>query len=139
MYKMDRNEIDFYEALNIRSKWNMPIDPLIISILSVIAQNKNIIFIKSVGQRKIGYYALAKISNESIRLVKLGRPFLPYAFEANEGKIPVICDIAFDPLFRKEALTALQIFLNSYRIFGVYRRGKLKLYTKTGCFFRKVK
>lgn len=125
---MNRNADLLFDALSIRVKFAAPIAPMCLSSLMTASHYDGIKFLTSPDGRRLGYYVLARVNSETLKIVKKGGAFLSHPYEANEGKIVVIHDVVFDQQFKRDAKKALKLELSQLRFFCVYRRGALRFY-----------
>jgi hypothetical protein len=89
-------------------------------------ENENIFIFKSAMKKPIGYIAWIRVCKETYLMMQKTNRLPSYAYENNEGYLPVIYDVVFLPGWEKYCKEQLAMFIGNNRLIGRIRRNKFR-------------
>jgi len=120
----------FKSVTAIRAQSGLITESQLLTALTNSAWNENIKVFNSPFGTPIAYVAWASVNKESFQWMSKTRQMPPFPYEWNEGKLVIIYDIVFSPLWGKAARKELLRFLSEKRFIAYLKRGRLHVWTR---------
>jgi len=118
------------EVLTLRCLGNLETPSWHLNSLMIASENRNVKLFHSAEEQLIGYIAWISVTKETFRTMS-HTPYLPpYAYEFNEGRLTVVFDVAFHPLFSKEAKNSLVQYVKKKRFIAILKRDRLHTWVR---------